>query len=184
MKSVYYKHLIVERMGFSAAERIVLSQLVYLSLCDIDGIWDKEDGRFDFCELENYPNNFPLPGYMYDSHSNFAYGNKISKATNVSQTIVAKAIRKLILEEKEIKHYNIYDNGYFELQVESGLRGELLIFYSWLKDTFKKNIIFCNRKKIAEMYHVEMKDIRDYISRLKSLGFVERDNDDNLIIKK
>jgi hypothetical protein len=82
-----------------------------------------------------------------------------------------------------VKHKGIYEYGYFTLELESGLSGELLIFYSWLKDIIGDNTyIFANREKLAEMYGVAMKDVRDYLRRLKLVGKITRDENRRLII--
>ena len=187
MKNVYYKRLLADRFGLSASERIVYSFLVYQSLCNLDDVWDSE-GKCDIEIIKEYGDSFPLPFFMFDDFSKFCYGVTISRNTMVSQSTVSRAINKLItygiinIDKQTINHNYLYENGFFDLKGD--LKGELLIFYSFLLDIKGDgNVIFANREKIASIYHVEMKDIRDYLQRLKKLGLIERDNNNKLIIK-
>jgi len=191
MKNVYYKRLIADRQCLNATERIVFSFLVYCSICDLDDVWDKETGTYDKYALEEYGDTFPLPNYMFDFEGIFCYGNKISKQTGVSQPSVSRAINKLhdmgiVYDNNTIKHCDIYVNGFFTLDNKSGLKNELLIFYSWLKNLRGNDkFIFSTRKRLSEMYgYIGEKNIRDYLQRLKKLGLVERDEYKRLIIKK
>ena len=188
MKSVFYKGLIIDRQHLSANERIVYSFLVYSAICDSEDSWDKETGDFDDIELMER-DDIHLPFAYFDDRMRFCYGNKIAKVTGVSQPSVSRAVNKLISKNlvnvynQTVKHKGIYEYGYFILELESGLSGELLIFYSWLKDIIGDNAyIFANREKLAEMYGVAMKDVRDYLRRLKLAGKITRDENRRLII--
>lgn len=189
MKRVYFKRLLVDRMGLKASERIVYSFLVYQSICDIEDVWDKETGKFDKFALLDYGDSFQLPDFYFNNKV-FNYGAKIANFTGVSQPTVSRAIRKLSdiglidLKNHFIIHNYIYKDGFFPLVEKKELSGELLIFYSWLYYLKKDGMyIFASRRKLAKYYHVELEYVRDYIARLHKLNLVERDDFGKLIIK-
>ena len=189
MKRIYYKRLIADRQHLSAAERIVYSFLVYQSLCNLDDAWDKETGKFDKTAIKEYGDCFALPDFCFEDNK-FVYGSKIAKYTGVSQATVSRAVRKLAdvglidWDCREIKHNDIYEDGFFTLDDKVKLTGELLIFYSWLLYLKKDGkFIFATRNKLATNYHVKAEDVRDYIARLKDEKLAERDENGNLIIK-
>jgi hypothetical protein len=108
---------------------------------------------------------------------------QIAKLTNVSRYTIIRI-------KKKYKNLSIFKGiskgGYFYLHYKYGLSGELLIFYSWLKlieQNFVGKRITYDRKTIALHYGKSMKNIREYLYRLKKLGFIERGKNLELIIK-
>ena len=182
MKSVFYKCLIADRMGLSAGERIIYSNLVYNSLCNYEESWNKETGKYDSVNLE-YETELPL-GISMTSNT-IESRNPVSRTT-AWRTIKVLAQKGIITDDYNyIRLNNILSKGYFTLQTDSGLKNELLIFYSWLVSVAKdKRMIFCNRERLKTMYHVGIEDIKYYLKRLNQLGLVERDKKNNLIIKQ
>ena len=179
MKSIYYKRLIADRMELSASERILYSNLVYDAICNYDDTWDKETGEFDAVNLIDVE-TIPLTMSTACNH--------LSVKIQTSKVKAWQSIRKLkemnIIDDGDIRLNDIHTNGYFTLMTESGLKGELLIFYSWLLDLSKwRRVVFCNRKKLSELYCVNENDIKYYLKELKKRGFIERDEHNHLIIK-
>lgn len=117
--------------------------------------------------------------------------NELSKKTNImSQSAISLAYHGLTVKgiiELNANAINLNDlpsSGYFELLADSGLKGELLIFYSWLKNLSKNNPIVSSMKRLADMYgNAPMANIRDYLFRLRKKGLIERDERNNLIVK-
>lgn len=181
MKSVYYKRLIADRMDLSAGERIVYSNLVYDAIYNYEESFNKESGKFDPIIL-NDEETIPV-GFTISCQS-IMRRNTISRsnAGNIINNLISKGL--LDNTKKNVFHNNLYENGYFELQLNSGLKGELLIFYSWLINISKgKKVIFCTRKKLSDMYHITEDGVMFFLKQLKKYGLVERDNDNKLIIK-
>lgn len=180
MKSVYYKRLLWDKMGLSAGERIVYSNLVYPSICCYEESWDKETGEYDSVNLID-EDEIRLATKL--TSNSIETINPISRAT--AWRSIKTLIDKNIIDEKmrNIRLNDILSNGYFTLQLDSGLKNELLIFYSWLVDLAKDNhIILCNREKLSSMYHSDINDIKYYLKRLKALGLVERNEKNQLKI--
>ena len=180
MKSVFYKSLLIDKIGLSAGERIVYSNLAYNAICGYEETWDKETGKYDAINLSD---EYEIP--IYDTMTS----NTIESINPISRVTAWRAIKKLvsvnIIDEnrEHIRLNNIMANGYFTLQIESGLKNELLIFYSWLVDLAKDTkIIYCNREKLCQLYHSDMNDMKYYLKRLNQLGFVKRNEKNNLIV--
>lgn len=179
MKVIYYKGLIADDMGLTPTERILYSFLLNKSINTTDGVYN-EYGEFDGSTLSDY-DMLELPTL---------HQNELSKKTNVmSQGAISLAYKGL--EKKgfidlrfgTILHNGLFAKGYFTLFVDSGLRGELLIFYSWLRNLSKGNPIISSMSRIAELYHVPMANVRDYFHRLREKDLLERNEFGNLIVK-
>ena len=177
MRLIYYKGLIAYESELTSTERILYSFLLNKS---VNNEAFDTDGRY--CEdTFDVFDEFDLPTFnQYD----FAEKTKI-----VSQGSLSLAYRGLIdkgiidVNRGIIKHNDIARKGYFVLCVESKLKGELLIFYSWLKNLSKGCPIVATMQRLGTMYNVSMNVIRDYLHRLSGKGLIERDNKGNLIIK-
>ena len=181
-KVLFYKCLINERFGLSADECILYSYLVYQSISGYEDVWDKESGKFDDYSIKECNGWVSIPQTLY-SHK---YGNincqKIANFLGISRVSVWRMIKKFvnigIIDniQGNINTKYIYVNGFFELQTSTKLKGELLIFFSWLMDLKGCSpAIYAKRKKLACMYHSTFSNIRDYMHRLNKLGLVKRD---------
>ena len=117
------------------------------------------------------------------SHKNIESINKteVAKKLNISRSTVVRFVNK-INKFEELEKYTV--NGFFLLRFMDGLSGQILVFFSWLHDIAgKEKIIYANRQKLAKMYNVELKDIRWYLHKLKTLGYIERQSDGKLLLK-
>ena len=186
MKNVFYNRLIAEKHDLSADERIVYSFLVYNAICNCEDVWDKSTGKF----VDDYLNENDFLELPYNSFNEGKFAcTDVAKFLNIGKATASRTFRKFeflgIIDKnrKIIYHNNIFKEGYFDLN-DGKLKGELLVFYSWLKDLKGTNqYIYANRNKLAELYHVKMSDVRWYLHRLKELDLVERQDDGKLLIK-
>lgn len=78
------------------------------------------------------------------------------------------------------------DEGYFELDTESGTKGELLIFYSFLKDKSSRYgyCIDTFKCKLAEQSDKSTISVKKMLNKLYKIGLIERMVDGKLKIKK
>ena len=199
MKSVFYSGLLDDYCGLTPAEKIVYSFMVYKSICRLDGVFDKETGQLDTCivkeEIENCNNILELP-YEFYHNGRFEAGGIISESTNVSTGMVSYVLTSLeqkgllSLRSETIKVKYIEFDRFFELMsgTSDKLRGELLIFYSWLVYLTRNynGTLKMTKEKIASYYYdgCTLDTIKSLIKRLMKLGFVERDEYRRLILKQ
>lgn len=105
---------------------------------------------------------------------------KIQKETKVSRSTIMRFFNKFE-DFNDFKKY--VKQGFFPLVYHKNLSCEILIFYSWLCDLAgSAKIIYCNREKLCQLYHSDMNDMKYYLKRLNQLGFVKRNEKNNLII--
>lgn len=187
MKLVFYKRLIADKCGLTANERIVYSFLVYRSICDYEYAWNPTDGTFDDVAIKECGEYIDLP-FCCLKNDNFAC-TRVAKILNIDKSTVSRSVQKLKflgiidISQKTIRHNELFMDGYFEINCEK-LKGELCIFYYWLKDLKGDNqYIYANRLKLSSMYYSELQDIRWYLHKLKELGYIERQSDGKLLIK-
>ena len=189
-KVILYKSFLYDRRNLSADECIVYSYLVYSCISECSEAWDKDSGDFDDYSLKENGGMIEIPISLINIRNNSIHCSRIAESLGVNKSTISRALQKL--ETKDYIYSNeqrvlcdgIYDNGYFELKMDSGLKGELLIFYSWLLDLKKdKPAIYAKREKIASMYNKPLEYIRDYLQRLRKLGLIERGKNLELIIK-
>lgn len=182
MKVIYYKGLITHSLSLTPTERILYSFLLRFSINNSGLVFDEEDGTYISDALEGLED---IPVIEIKNQIQLAMKLKIMSQGAISlayQSLKDKGIIDVGFDT--IKLNNLPLGGYFELQVESNLRGELLIFYSWLKDLGKGRPISAKMKRLAELYGgMPMANIRDYLFRLRSKGLIERDEKNNLIVK-
>ena len=179
MKVIFYKWLIANGGKLTPTEKILYSNIVRSAINRAEGVYD-ENGDYVGYALDDYK-ELELPTF---SQNSFAKKTKI-----VTQAALSIAHKGLI-EKGYINSFlgtitinSIYKHGYFELLIDSGLKGEILIFYSWLKELSDGNKIFANIKRLAELYCCTTIAIKDYLFRLRKKHLVERDSNGNLIIK-
>lgn len=101
---------------------------------------------------------------------------RLSEILNINRKTVISSIKKIeelrLIEQKEY----IFSGGYFELTKMKALNGELLIFYSFLKDKSAKYgyCIDTYKSKIGEQIGKTKIAITKYINRLSRIGLVKR----------
>ena len=178
MKLIFYRALLNDRNGLSANELIYYSFLVSKSIGLIGGVFDV-DGNLNVDVLNEMVSDSPfqmMATYTID---------EVSKYTGISKSSVSLCKRHLIdagmIKGELIKiSPDIINSGYFPLLAMNKLKGELLIFYSFLKSVSAnyKYIINLSKYNIAVNYGWSDKNlsIRQLIFRLKSMGMISKRN--------
>lgn len=175
MKHIFYKSLLgVDSL--TPIEKIIYSFLVYKSLPLIDEVMrGGDENPFDLDILESalsVNDYFPLYSISY---------RKLSKIFGISLQTTFDSIRKLkshhlIIDDEIYIRYALVKGGYFPLYVEEGLKGELLIFYSYLKTKADKygGSIDTFKYKLAEEFCSTKIAITNLLNRLYRKGYAER----------
>lgn len=175
---IFYRALLNDRRGLTANDLIYYSFLVSKSIAIIDGVFSV-DGKLNVDVMNELISNAPfqmMATYTID---------EVSKYTGISKSSVSLCKRHLIdagmIKGELIKiSLDIINGGYFPLLAMDKLKGELLIFYSFLKSVSAnyKYIINLSKYNIAVNYGWSDKNlsIRQLIFRLKSMGMISKRN--------
>ena len=180
-KLVFYKRLLVDDVDLTPTEKMLYSYLVNVAISQTDDVFDKEDGSYCSIVLDELE-TLDLPPL---------YQNEITRQFKVfSQGAISLAYKglkaKRIIDEtsQSIQLNKLHSCGYFTIDVDCGLRGELLIFYSWLKDLGNGGSILATMEKLSSMYNVRLTNIRDYLFRLRSKNYITRNEKGNIVLLK
>lgn len=191
MKVIYYEGLIERDYGLSANERIIYSFVLYQSLSYMwREIIDDEDYKVETEKIEELDNEIDLPSFYFAENGQLKCERTIAKKTGINQSTVSRVftrLRKMGIADfnrEKIRHLGLFKSHYFYLDTASGLKGELLIFYSWLKKIAKgKDVIYASPHRLSEMYCREKEQvIYNYIHRLKD--YLERDENGFIKLKQ
>lgn len=175
---IFYRALLNDRRGLTANDLIYYSFLVSKSIAIIDGVFSV-DGKLNVDVMNELIGNAP-----FQMMSTFTI-DEVSKYTGISKSSVSLCKRHLIdagmIKGELIKiSPDIINSGYFPLLAMDKLKGELLIFYSFLKSVSAnyKYIINLSKYNIAVNYGWSDKNlsIRQLIFRLKSIGMISKRN--------
>ena len=76
------------------------------------------------------------------------------------------------------------EKGYFELHNSDKLSGQVLVFYSYLKDKAEKSDskISIYKNSLAELFSIKIYSINQYLQKLYSTGLAKRLDDGKLLI--
>lgn len=122
-----------------------------------------------------------LSDFIYASTNNtkitYRRRSKLLGISLKSYELCVSQLRSLgYLTEKNDLLFNIKNLRYFPLLVDSGLKGELLIFYSYLKNKseYFGGTIDTFKYKLAEEFHTTKIAVTNMLNRLYRKGFAER----------
>lgn len=178
MKIIFYRALLNDRRGLTANDLIYYSFLVSKSIAIIDGVFSV-DGKLNVDVMNELIGNAP-----FQMMATFTI-DEVSKNTGISKSAVSLCKKRLIdsglIKGELIKiTSDIVNGGYFPLLAMDKLKGEPLIFYSFLKSVSAnyKYIINLSKYNIAVNYGWSDKNlsIRQLIFRLKSMGMISKRN--------
>ena len=184
MKIVFYKTLLTEYSELTPTEKIVYSFLVSKYITFADFLFES-DGKTlrtdDLCEL--------LDESPYIDICNIN-NTKIAQELNISRKSAIRSMQKLQILGL-VKDNSIFIakelplNGYFELQNTEVISGELLIFYSYLKNKAKNynNTLDTYKEKLANELNTTKLAITKLLNRLYSLNLAKRLENGKLLIK-
>ena len=168
----------------SPNEKIIYSFLVSKSITRYEDAFDFDGTCLRMEDLES----------QLDENGNFCNMCEITK-TMISQEL--NMTRKTVIDvmwslscSGYIVGNKIYvlprllDGGYFELRNAGKIKGELLIFYSFLYDKARKYdfVIDTYKSKIAEQFGKSTVAVTKLLNRLYSVGLAKRIKDNKLLI--
>ena len=175
---IFYRALLNDRRGLTANDLIYYSFLVSKSIAIIDGVFSV-DGKLNVDVMNELISNAP-----FQFMATFTI-DEVSKNTGISKSAVSLCKKRLIdaglMKGELIKiTSDIVNGGYFPLLAMGRLKGELLIFYSFLKSVSAnyKYIINLNKYNIAVNYGWTDKSlsIKQLVFRLKNMGLIAKKN--------
>ena len=175
---IFYRALLNDRRGLTANDLIYYSFLVSKSIAIIDGVFSV-DGKLNVDVMNELIGNAP-----FQMMATFTI-DEVSKNTGISKSAVSLCKKRLIdsglIKGELIKiTSDIVNGGYFPLLAMDKLKGELLIFYSFLKSVSAnyKYIINLSKYNIAVNYGLVDKSlsIKQLVFRLKNMGLIAKRN--------
>lgn len=185
LRPVFYRALSAKREGFTASELIMYS--LYISqvvVSDENGYnQDSQTVNMDYWKRRLGKSQYmPIPSIRVCEFCKIL-GISKSSAINCRKRLEQKGI---IGSDYIRFSYDILRKGYFELDTESGTKGELLIFYSFLKDKSSRYgyCIDTFKCKLAEQSDKSTISVKKMLNKLYKIGLIERMVDGKLKIKK
>lgn len=189
MKIAFYRTLLVRAKNITPSEKIIYSFLVAKSIERLDEVFTSDGVEINLDVLSDYivdwKHYIPMTGI---NHS------KIARELNMSLPTIINGIKNL--KQKGYIYSNVeYDcifvnkelleHGYFELEHSDILCGELLIFYSYLRDKSKKYgyCIDTFKSKLAYDLQKTKVAITKMLNRLYAISLAERLPNGKLLIK-
>lgn len=183
MKIIFYKYLLTQAKELSPAERIVYSFLVSKSITLQDCMFDVEGDCLNIGDLYDCVDDNPYLD-LYPINN-----TQISKVLNISRKTAVRSIAKL----KELGYitgnyikvtHDLLCYGYFELLRNDILSGELLIFYSYIKNRaiVYNGVIDTFKTKLAECLDTTKIAITKLLNRLYELNLAKRLNNGKLMV--
>lgn len=186
MKIIFYKALLKQRRGLTPNERILYSFLISKTLTRLEMVFN-DDGTLNFdlvkeyCEEEEY---YPMNKM---SHGKMATELHITRQSIVS---MMKDLEKkgFIVNTGDERYLCIPDEipkgGFFRLEKVGKLKGELLIFYSYLLSRSREpdHTIDTYNYKLAELYGAKENAIKMLLKKLRQMGYVTRGVDNTLFV--
>ena len=166
----------------SPTERIVYSFLAYKSLSYMDNAFTGTNFNVEFLKEG-------INGPTYITCWQFKQA-ELAETLCISEKSVWSSVHRMrelsILADEciEVDENLVFLKGYFPLQVESGLKGLLLIFYSYLKDKSRLNNgwIVMSKEKMAAIIASSTCGITKLLNRLYRLKLAKRIGNKILIL--
>lgn len=176
MKIMFYQELLSETV-YTPNEKIIYSFLIYKSIPLIDCAFTSDGTELDYDEI--------ISTLEWDNViSVYSISQRrLADVLGIANKSVFNALKKLDfygdlnLKEGLIKvNAKILQGKFFPLLIESGLKGELLIFYSFLKNKceYFGGAIDTFKYKLAEEFHTTKIAVTNMLNRLYRKGFAVR----------
>ena len=177
MKLNYYRKLLLWRDDkLTPTDLIVYDFLLMKSISICYELYKKDGSGIDMDSLEEYLISSDNKLDLYS----ISYRN-LAKELGISVASVYNSLNKLnnsgvIGQDWICCDISIVKSGYFILRMDlkNIISGKLLVFYSWLYDKAKDNIVDAYRSTIAKYFNDKETNIHNMIQRLYKLGFIER----------
>ena len=183
MKIVFYKALLNRAKDLSPTERIIYSFLISKSVTyisdffDVDGTCLNVEELYSYLEVCKYIELFPIST------------RRLAEVLHITHPTVINGLKKMrklgyiqnsdIFVDKEYLEY-----GFFELHRYDILTGQVLIFYSFIKDKARLygGCIDTFRIKLAELFDVAIYSINQYLAKLYKLNLIKRLDNNKLLV--
>ena len=186
MKIIFYRTLLHRAKNITPSERILYSFLVAKSISRLESIFDADGQCLNLDELMVQLKDYKKRVAICElNHSKIA-----SELNQTRKTVIngLKHLTELGYIGKDWIYINevLIRHGYFELHHTDILTGELLIFYSYLRDKSAKYncCIDTFKVKLGEQIGDKSKiAITKYLNRLYKLELAERLDNGKLLIK-
>lgn len=185
MKIVFYKELLDKRNypNMNYNERIVYSFLISKSVVCDGQYLDKESGGLNKAWL-----NADIEESGIISMANYSY-RKIAGFLHLTLQAVFNLIHSLkdkgYINTNEIRlNKSLVESGYFELIFKPGLRGKMLITYSYFKEkaSYFNGTLDTHKIKLAQELGVDIEVLKKTLTNLYRLGLIKRLKDNRLQI--
>lgn len=183
MKLVFYKTLLTRGRNITPTERIVYSFLVSKSITYFSDLFDSDGSCLDVDELYYA---------VEEEHwlSLFSISNsRIASELNISRRSVIRCLQSLkdnryIIDDRIFVNKELLEQGYFELHSSDVMTGELLIFYSYIKDKSQlyDGCIDTYKEILAEQLNTTKTAITKLLNRLYTLGKAKRLENGKLLV--
>jgi predicted transcriptional regulator len=185
MKIIFYRTLLKHFDGITPSEKILYSFLVSKSISRIDDVYNKDGSTVDMELLYDY-----LHDNNYYCELCVINNTKISKHLHQTRKTVITGINNLkklgyIGDDWIHIDRHIVENGYFTLENIDKIKGDLLIFYSFIRDKSLKYgyHIDTYKRGLSQQIFKSKTSVTKMLQRLYKIGLVERLNDGRLFIK-
>lgn len=186
MKIVFYRTLLKRARNLTPNERILYSFLAAKSITRLEQVFDVDGEKINEENLKDIIREGKERCELCEINN-----SKLARELHQTRKTIIEG-KKHLKEHKYIGNNWIYiseellEHGYFELVNADKLRGELLIFYSYLLNKAKKYEyrIDTYKYKIAEQIGKSEIAVTDMLNRLYRKGLAERMKDGKLLIKQ
>lgn len=176
MKIVFYKTLLKRAKNITPSERILYSFLVSKCISRIDCVFSTDGTEINLeCLYEVLDDNDNTIDLCDLNHT------KIANEIKQDRKTVIDGLRHLeelgyIGDSWIYVNKELVEHGYFELHHAELLKGELLIFYSYLLDKSKiyGYCIDTYKSKLAELFGKSKVAITKLLYRLYDIGLAQR----------
>ena len=188
MKVIYYRTLIKIGKNITPEERILYSFLVSKSITYCNDFFNSDGTTINqdiLSDSINYDHWLDMA-----SINNTKIANELcitrQSVINAKQSLIEKNYIKCVSDERWFVYVNkeLLENGYFELRGKENLKGDLLIFYSFLLDKSERFCYKATKKcdyridtykdKIAEEIGKTKIAVTKLLNRLYRIGYAKR----------
>lgn len=187
MRLVFYNCLFGDKHFRETNDKIIYSYLVYKSLVTIDGVFQNQDNAFDFEVISDF--------WSYNNYTEVYRFSYSKAASDLKMSVNTIKSRMKVLQQIGAIRFNgdyllvgytsgIKSSKYFDLLIDTNLKGEKLIVYSYLKYKSKSynNIITTFDKTQAEEFAISKKHYQKILCELYNDKLIERLPDGRLKI--
>lgn len=175
MKLVFYRTLLSQGWGLTPTEGIMYSFLVSKSLLMLNECYELDGGSLNMSVLCDLVDDEGCVDMYEISIRKFAQVLNVTPRTIINGMHHLEALG-LIRGSMVYVDVALVSGGYFELHHHDVLSGQLLVFYSYLRDRADvfDGSIDTHKARLSELFGVKVYSIKQYFSRLYKANLIER----------